>query len=244
MSSSPTLGGDPLLEVKGLVSGYGRLIILHGVSLRVAQGEMVSIIGPNGAGKSTAMKAIFGLLPLRDGHVRFGAAEVGRLRPQERLRLGLSYVPQGRSIWPNMTVRENLELGAFIRHDGRIEQDIDRVYERFPILAEKRRSLAGTLSGGQQKMLEVGRALMLEPKLLMLDEPSLGLAPQVIETLFEKLLELREGGTTLLMVEQNARRALEVSDRGYVLELGRNRFEDTGPRLLNDPQVKQLYLGG
>ncbi|MFQ5896949.1 MAG: ABC transporter ATP-binding protein [Candidatus Methylomirabilia bacterium] len=238
------MDADLLLDVRGLVSGYGRIVILHGVSLSVGYGEMISVIGPNGAGKSTAMKAIFGLLALRAGSLRFDGKEVGQLRPQERLRRGLSYVPQGRSIWPLMTVRENLELGAFIRRDGRIEQDIARVYERFPVLGDKERALAGTLSGGQQKMLEIGRALMLEPKLLMLDEPSLGLAPRVIENLFEKLVELKASGMTLLMVEQNARRALEVSDRGYVLELGRNRFEDTGPRLLQDPQVRQLYLGG
>ncbi|HEY7041440.1 MAG TPA: ABC transporter ATP-binding protein [Methylomirabilota bacterium] len=221
------------------------MAILHDVTLEVRTGEMVSVIGPNGAGKSTAFKTIVGFLRPTHGRVRFDGQDITGLRPDQVLRRGLAYVPQGRIVFPQMTVLENLEMGAYIERDaGRIRQALDRVYSVFPILAQRRGQKAGTMSGGEQQMVAIARALMTTPKLILLDEPSLGLAPKFVSLIFDKLSEMRHAGFTLMVVEQNAARALAVADRGYVLELGRNRFEGRGQALLQDPEVKRLYLGG
>jgi branched-chain amino acid transport system ATP-binding protein len=235
----------PLLVAQGLTAGYGRLDILHDVSLTVNVNEIVSIIGPNGAGKSTAFKTIVGFLRPRTGRVLFNGEEITGLRPDRVLSRGLAYVPQGRIVFPQMTVLENLEMGAYIERDAaRITTALAQVYALFPILAERRKQQAGTLSGGEQQMVAVARALMTTPRLILLDEPSLGLSPKFVTLIFDKLADLRRAGYTLMVVEQNATRALAVADRGYVLELGRNRLEGPGPGLLADPEVKRLYLGG
>jgi ABC-type branched-subunit amino acid transport system ATPase component len=235
----------PLLVAEGLTAGYGRMDILHDVSLSVRPGELVSVIGPNGAGKSTAFKTIVGFLTPRTGRVVFDGAPITGLRPDLVLRRGLAYVPQGRIVFPQMTVLENLEMGAYIERDAaRIAAALERVFALFPVLAERRRQKAGTMSGGEQQMVAIGRALMTAPRLIMLDEPSLGLSPKFVTLIFDKLLEMKHAGFTLMIVEQNAARALAVADRGYVLELGRNRFEGAGRTLLDDPEVKRLYLGG
>jgi ABC-type branched-subunit amino acid transport system ATPase component len=235
----------PLLLAEGVTAGYGRMDILHDVSLHVRAGEIVSVIGPNGAGKSTAFKTIVGFLPPRSGRVVFNGESIAGLRPDLVLRRGLAYVPQGRVVFPQMTVLENLEMGAYIERDaGRIAAALERVFALFPILAERRRQKAGTMSGGEQQMVAIARALMTSPRLIMLDEPSLGLSPKFVTLIFDKLVEMRHAGFTLMLVEQNAARALAIADRGYVLELGRNRFEGPGRALLDDPEVKRLYLGG
>jgi branched-chain amino acid transport system ATP-binding protein len=235
----------PLLVAETLTAGYGRIDILNGVSLTVDIGEIVAVIGPNGAGKSTAFKTIVGFVRPRAGRVRFNGEEITGLAPNVVLRRGLAYVPQGRIVFPDMTVLENLEMGAYIERDrGRVTAALEQVYTLFPVLAERRRQQAGTMSGGEQQMLAIGRALMTAPRLILLDEPSLGLAPRFVTLIFEKLVEMKHAGYTLMLVEQNAVRALGIADRGYVLELGRNRFEGPGPRLLADPDVKRLYLGG
>jgi ABC-type branched-subunit amino acid transport system ATPase component len=237
--------GATLLTVDGVTAGYGTMDILHGVALRVDAGEIVSVIGPNGAGKSTAFKTIVGFLHPRVGRVRFNGEDITGLRPDLVLRRGLAYVPQGRIVFPQMTVLENLEMGAYIERDaGRIAAALERVYALFPVLAERQRQRAGTMSGGEQQMVAIARALMTTPTLILLDEPSLGLSPKFVTLIFDKLVEMKRAGYTLMLVEQNAARALAVADRGYVLELGRNRFEGTGQRLLADPEVKRLYLGG
>ena len=208
-------------------------------------GEIVSIIGPNGAGKSTAFKTIVGFLTPSAGRVIFEDQDITGLRPDLVLRRGLAYVPQGRIVFPAMTVLENLEMGAYIERDAtRVQAALERVYALFPVLAERRRQKAGTMSGGEQQMLAIGRALMTMPRLILLDEPSLGLSPKFVTLIFEKLVEMKGAGYTLMLVEQNATRALAIADRGYVLELGRNRFEGPGRELLTDPEVKRLYLGG
>ena len=235
----------PLLEAEGITAGYGRIDILHGVSLHVRAGEIVSVIGPNGAGKSTAFKTIVGFLRPREGRVTFDGESITGLRPDLVLRRGLAYVPQGRIVFPQMTVLENLEMGAYIERDGvRIAAALQRVFSLFPILGARQRQKAGTMSGGEQQMVAIGRALMTSPRLIMLDEPSLGLSPKFVTMIFDKLVEMKHAGFTLMLVEQNAARALSIADRGYVLELGRNRFEGAGRALLDDPEVKRLYLGG
>jgi ABC-type branched-subunit amino acid transport system ATPase component len=234
-----------LLRAESLTAGYGRLDILHDVSIDVGAGEIVALIGPNGAGKSTVLKTVVAFLRPRAGRVSFDGHDITGLRPDLVLRHGLAYVPQGRIVFPQMTVLENLEMGAYtVREPARIAAALQRVYALFPILAERRRQKAGTMSGGEQQMVAIGRALMTEPRLIALDEPSLGLSPKFVTLIFEKLVEMKRAGYTLLIVEQNAARALAVADRGYVLELGRNRFEGDGARLLADPEVKRLYLGG
>jgi ABC-type branched-subunit amino acid transport system ATPase component len=234
-----------LLRAEAITAGYGKMAILHDVTLEVRIGEMVSVIGPNGAGKSTAFKTIVGFLRPTHGRVRFDGQDITGLRPDQVLHRGLAYVPQGRIVFPQMTVLENLEMGAYIERDaGRIRHALDRVYTLFPILAQRRGQKAGTMSGGEQQMVAIARALMTTPKLILLDEPSLGLAPKFVSLIFDKLSEMRHAGFTLMVVEQNAARALAVADRGYVLELGRNRFEGGGQTLLQDPEVKRLYLGG
>jgi branched-chain amino acid transport system ATP-binding protein len=234
-----------LLRAEAMTAGYGKMPILHDVSLIVAPGELVAVIGPNGAGKSTAFKVIVGFLKPTEGRVLFDGDDITGRRPDQVLRRGLAYVPQGRIVFPQMTVLENLEMGGYIeRNPARIREALERVYALFPILAERRRQKAGTMSGGEQQMVAIGRALMTTPKLVLLDEPSLGLSPKYVSLIFQKLVEMKRAGYTLMLVEQNAAKALSVADRGYVLELGRNRFEGSGRTLLADPEVKRLYLGG
>lgn len=233
-----------LLEVHDLHAGYGKMEILHGITLKVEAGQIVSIIGPNGAGKSTVFKTIFGLLPVRQGRVLFAGEEVTNRSPEALLRQGMTFVPQGRNVFPLMTVEENLLLGAYIRkRSPELLEEVQRVYETFPILREKQKDRAGDLSGGQQQMLEMGRSLLLHPKLILLDEPTLGLAPLVFKEIFRIIEGLRQRGQTILMVEQNAAKALEISDYAYVLELGKNRYEGSGEAIRNDQRVKRLYLG-
>ena len=235
----------PLLVAHGLTAGYGKIDILHDVSLEVKVGEIVSIIGPNGAGKSTAFKTIVGFLRPRRGTVLFNGEAITGIRPDLVLRRGLAYVPQGRIVFPQMTVLENLEMGAYIETSrARVAAALERVYALFPILYERRAQRAGPMSGGEQQMVAIARALMTSPRLILLDEPSLGLSPKFVTLIFDKLVEMKRTGFTLTVVEQNATRALGVADRAYVLELGRNRFEGSGQRLLEDPEVKRLYLGG
>jgi ABC-type branched-subunit amino acid transport system ATPase component len=235
----------PLLTAHGITGGYGKLDILHEVSLGVSAGEIVSVIGPNGAGKSTAFKTIVGFLRPRSGRVVFNGEEITGLRPDVVLRRGLAYVPQGRLVFAQMTVLENLEMGAYTVADrAKVAAALESVYTLFPVLFERRRQNAGTMSGGEQQMVAIGRALMTSPRLILLDEPSLGLAPKFVTLIFDKLVALRRVGYTLMLVEQNATRALQIADRAYVLELGRNRFEGAGTALLADPEVKRLYLGG
>jgi branched-chain amino acid transport system ATP-binding protein len=236
---------EALLRAEGLTAGYGKMAILHDVSLEVRRGEMVTVIGPNGAGKSTSFKTIVGFLRPSSGRVVFDGQDITGLRPDQVLVHGLAYVPQGRIVFPDMTVLENLEMGAYIEPDPRrIREALDRVYALFPVLKERRRQKAGTMSGGEQQMVAIGRALMTTPRLILLDEPSLGLSPRFVTMIFDKLAQMKREGFTLMVVEQNAARALAVADRGYVLELGRNRFEGTGVALLENPEVKRLYLGG
>ena len=237
-------GAAPVLELEGVVAGYDEVEVLRGVSLAVRAGDVVSIIGANGAGKSTLLRTIFGMVVPRAGTIRFAGADIAGRPPVEVLKRGVGYVPQGRCNFPAMTVEENLLMGAYLRRDERIRADIDALLERFPILATKRSDLAGTLSGGQQQILEMAISLLLHPRLLLVDEPSLGLDPRMVEIVFDTIADINREGTTVLMVEQNAKKALSVSHHGFVLELGRNRFEGTGQELLNDPDVRQHYLGG
>ena len=233
-----------LLELREVVSGYEEVEVLRGVSLAVRAGEIVCIIGANGAGKSTLLRTVFGIVPSRVGAIRFAGEDIARRSSLEVLRRGIGYVPQGRCNFPAMSVEENLEMGAYLRRDARVRGDIEALLARFPMLATKRREPAAALSGGQQQILEMAIALLLNPRLLMVDEPSLGLDPRMVEIVFDTLLAINRDGTTILMVEQNAKKALSVSHRGFVLELGRNRFEGTGRELLDNPDVRQHYLGG
>ena len=233
-----------LLELHEVVAGYDEVAVLRGVSLAVRAGEIVCIIGANGAGKSTLLRTVFGMVPPRAGAISFAGQDIARRSSLEVLRRGIGYVPQGRCNFPAMSVEENLEMGAYLRRDARVRGDIEALLARFPMLASKRREPAGALSGGQQQILEMAIALLLKPRLLMVDEPSLGLDPRMVEIVFDTLLAINRDGTTILMVEQNAKKALSVSHRGFVLELGRNRFEGTGRELLDNPDVRQHYLGG
>ncbi|MFB6244228.1 MAG: ABC transporter ATP-binding protein [Halobaculum sp.] len=232
-----------LLEARDIVSGYGDAEILHGVSMDVHEDEIVCIIGPNGAGKSTFMKAVFGLIDCWEGRVEFDGEEITEYRPDEITRTGMCYVPQTDNVFPNLTVRENLEMGAYIL-DEVPEQQVEELFDLFPVLDERRNQRAGAMSGGQRQMLAMARALMVDPGLMLVDEPSAGLAPDLVDMVFEKIVEVNETGTAILMVEQNARQALRNSDRGYVLEMGDNRFEDSGDALLENEEVAELYLGG
>ncbi|WP_159805430.1 ABC transporter ATP-binding protein [Litoreibacter roseus] len=224
--------------------GYGSgPDILHDCTIAVDEGEIAVIVGPNGAGKSTAMKAVFGMLNVRQGAVRLFGEDITSLSPQDRVAKGMAFVPQTSNIFTSMTVEENLEMGAFLRRDD-ITGTMDQVYDLFPILHDKRRQPAGELSGGQRQQVAVGRALMTQPKVLMLDEPTAGVSPIVMDELFDRIIEVARTGISILMVEQNARQALEIADKGYVLVQGRNRYTDTGKALLADPDVRKSFLGG
>ena len=232
-----------LLEVRDVVAGYGETEILHGVSIAVEKGRIVTIIGPNGSGKSTLLKTIFGLVQPKKGRVSFNGEDITGMAPEVVVRKGLCYVPQTSNIFPSLSIHENLEMGAFIRTDD-FRLRLEEVYNLFPDLAERRKDRAGTLSGGQRQMLAVARALMLDPVLLLLDEPSAGLAPTMATSVFEKILGINSAGVALLLVEQNAREALRLSDWGYILTSGQNQLEDKGENLLKNPEVARLYLGG
>ncbi|MFE0593531.1 ABC transporter ATP-binding protein [Micromonospora echinospora] len=233
-----------LLEIEDMSLLYGRIKALHGISLTVDEGEVVALIGANGAGKTTTMRAISGIRPIASGRIRFAGEDISKLRADLRVRRGLCQAPEGRGIFPGMSVLENLDMGAYTRRDrAGIAQDLNRVLELFPRLAERRKQAGGTLSGGEQQMLAVGRALMSRPKLLLLDEPSMGLAPMLIQQIFSIITEINQQGTTILLVEQNAQQALARAHRAYVLETGRIVKSGTGTELLHDPAVKEAYLG-
>lgn len=236
--------GEALLHLEDVHAGYGEIEVLRGVSADVRADEIVAIIGANGAGKSTLLRTVFGMVKPSRGSIRLGGEEIGGENPVAVLRRGCSYVPQGRCNFPAMSVEENLEMGAYTRTDGDVRRDIEQLMERFPTLGTKRRAPAGTLSGGQQQILEIAIALLLRPRLLLIDEPSLGLDPRMVEMVFSTIVAINCAGTAVLMVEQNAKQALAISHRGFVLELGRNRFEGTGQALLENPDVRAHYLGG
>ena len=232
-----------LLEVSKVVAGYGQTEILHGVSLTVEEGEIVTIIGPNGCGKSTLMKTVAGLVKVWGGSVNFSGNDISSMPPESIVKTGLCFVPQTRNVFPSLSIRENLEMGAFLRRDdfnGRIEE----MFVFFPDLAEDPQRRAGSLSGGQRQMLAIARALMLDPTLILLDEPFAGLAPAMVDLVLDRILEINRSGVSVLLVEQNARQALSVSSRGYILVSGENRLEDSGSALLDNPEVARLYLGG
>ena len=238
MNKNPFLIGD------SMTGGYGKgADILHNCTVAVNKGEIAVIVGPNGAGKSTAMKAIFGMLDMHTGSVQIDGEDITNLSPQNRVAKGMAFVPQNQNIFTSLSVEENLEMGAFLRNDD-ISQTMAQVFDLFPILKEKRKQAAGELSGGQRQQVAVGRALMTEPKVLMLDEPTAGVSPIVMDELFDRIIEVARTGISILMVEQNARQALSIADKGYVLVQGENRFTDTGTNLLADPEVRKSFLGG
>ena len=232
-----------MLEIEGLACCYGKVVAVRDLSIEVGQGELVSLIGANGAGKTTTLKAISGLLAPTAGRIRFLGQDITRKSARRILGLGIAHCPEGRRIFPYMSVRENLEMGCYLRSDKAAIADMDKLFDRFPILHERAEQAAGTLSGGEQQMLAISRALMSRPKLALFDEPSLGLAPNLVERTFEIIKEIRRQGTTVVMVEQNAFAALELSDRAYVLEQGRVALTGTGADLLDNPHVKSAYLG-
>ena len=232
-----------LLDVREIICGYENTIIVDGCNFSVKKGDIACIVGPNGAGKSTAMKAIFGLIPIKSGQVIFNNEDITSLNPQERVIKGMSFVPQNNNIFIEMSVEENLEMGAFI-HQSSMKENLKNVYNLFPILNEKKSQVAGELSGGQRQQLAVGRALMTNPVLLMLDEPSAGVSPIVMKDLFTKLKAISKMGTSILVVEQNAKQALEISNLGFVLQNGKNKYSDTGKALLQNPEVRVSFLGG
>ena len=232
-----------LLDVREIICGYENTIIIDGCNFSVKKGDIACIVGPNGAGKSTAMKAIFGLIPIKSGQVIFNNEDITSLNPQERVIKGMSFVPQNNNIFQEMSVEENLEMGAFI-HQSSMKENLKNVYNLFPILNEKKSQVAGELSGGQRQQLAVGRALMTNPVLLMLDEPSAGVSPIVMKDLFTKLKAISKMGTSILVVEQNAKQALEISNLGFVLQNGKNKYSDTGKALLQNPEVRVSFLGG
>lgn len=233
-----------MLKIQNLSAGYGGPRIIENVHIEINEGEIVTVIGPNGAGKSTVIKSIFGLTEIEEGTIDFLATNLRQLKTSEIAGLGISFVPQGRSVFGNLTIEENLETGAFAKKNVQeIQQDISYVYEKFPRLRERRHQKCRLLSGGEQQMVALGRALMSKPKLLLLDEPSIGLAPKIVVEVFEKIREIRADGTAILMVEQNASMALQISDRGYVLELGKNRFQGEAQALLKDERIGECYLG-
>lgn len=231
-----------VLQAQGVVAGYGEVEILHGVSLVLNEGEVVAVIGPNGAGKSTLLKAVFGLLSVRSGRVELLGREVTNLSPDRIVQSGMSYVPQVDNVFASLTINENLEMGAFVRRNG-LQERLERVYELFPVLANRRGERAGRLSGGERQMLALARALMLDPKVLLLDEPSASLSPIMVSSIFEKIGEINRAGTAIVLVEQNAKEALSFSGRAYVLAMGENRFEGEGKSILDNEEVGRLYLG-
>jgi branched-chain amino acid transport system ATP-binding protein len=232
-----------MLELEDVHTFYGNIEALKGISLKVEEGECVTLIGSNGAGKSTTLRSISGLTPPRVGSIRFEGRDIGETAPQEIVRLGISQSPEGRKIFPRMTVRENLELGAYLRRDEDVDSDLERVYDLFPRLKEREKQKAGTMSGGEQQMVAMGRALMASPKILLLDEPSMGLAPVLVERIYETIAEINNPGTTILLVEQNANFALSVSKRAYVLEVGQITLSDESSKLRENPEVQRAYLG-
>jgi branched-chain amino acid transport system ATP-binding protein len=236
---------DTILVLKDVVAGYGKMTILNGTTANISRGAITTVIGPNGAGKSTLFKTIFGLLPVRSGAVLFGGRDIANLSPRAVLDAGVAYVPQGRNIFPELSVWHNLELGGVALSDqASLPRRLDAIAQRFPMLKDKAARQASTLSGGEQKMLEVARSLLLDPKLLLIDEPSIGLSPLIVQEVFGILKELRDKGVTILLIEQNAKQALQISDYGLVLEQGQTRIEDTAPRILADTRIAQLFLGG
>jgi len=233
----------PYFSGEKMTGGYGGPDIINSCSINVNKGEIVTILGPNGAGKSTAMKALLGMLNLRQGNVTFDNKDISNLSPQDRVRKGIAFVPQTKNVFTGMSVEENLEMGAFIR-DESFQDTLNEIYKLFPILEEKRKQFAGQLSGGQRQQVALGRALMIKPSVLMLDEPTAGVSPIVMDELFNHIIKVRETGVAILMVEQNARQALTIADRGYVLVTGENKFSGSGKELLNDPEVRRSFLGG
>ena len=231
-----------LLEATGLTSHYGRIPALKGIDLSVRQGELLALVGANGAGKTTLLRTLSGVQPASGGTIRFGGEDITRVKAARRVALGIAQVPEGRQVFGPLSVEDNLRLGAYTRKDG-LDEDRDRIFAMFPVLKQKRREPAGTLSGGQQQMLAIGRALMARPTLLLLDEPSMGLAPLLVAEIFETIRNLKAAGTTIFLVEQNAQAALAIADRGYVLETGRIALQDSGPALLANTRVKDAYLG-
>ena len=231
------------LSGQNMYGGYGGADILRGCTISVDKGEVAVVVGPNGAGKSTVMKALSGMLSLREGKVTLADADIGALAPQDRVKKGMAFVPQINNVFAGLTVEENLEMGAYLRFAG-IEESKDRVFELFPALKDKRRQLTAELSGGQRQQVAIGRALMTDPTVLMLDEPTAGVSPIVMDELFERILEIRDTGMAVLIVEQNARQALAIADKGFVMVNGENRFVDTGPALLENPEVRRSFLGG
>ncbi|MDP6079730.1 MAG: ABC transporter ATP-binding protein [Arenicellales bacterium] len=228
---------------KEMSAGYGGTDILHSCTIGVEHGEIAVVVGPNGAGKSTAMKAVFGMLPLREGSVLMSDRDITHLKPQDRVRNGMGFVPQNNNVFTSLTVQENLEMGAFIRRDD-FSDTLTQVFDLFPVLKEKRSQAAGELSGGQRQQVAVGRALMTQPQVLMLDEPTAGVSPIVMDELFDRIIEIARSGIAILMVEQNAKQALSIADKGYVLVQGSNRYTDTGSALLANPNVRKAFLGG
>jgi branched-chain amino acid transport system ATP-binding protein len=234
-----------MLSIKNLHAGYGKIEVLHGATIRAAAGEVICIIGPNGSGKSTLLKAVFGLLKPAKGTVSFNGRDITRLDPEENVRLGIAFIPQGRNVFPSLTVRENLEMGGTVLKDEKaVRLAIEEAIEAYPLLKRKIRDRAGNLSGGEKQILSLARADMIRPDLILMDEPSIGLSPKMIDEVYSKIGEINRRGTTFAIVEQNARKALGIAHRGYVLDLGRTRLEDTGAGLLNNEEVKKLYLGG
>jgi branched-chain amino acid transport system ATP-binding protein len=236
---------EPALIVDGVFAGYGKMTILNGITARIRRGTITTVIGPNGAGKSTLFKTIFGLLPVRSGSITLGGKNITNFSPRDMLDAGAVYIPQGRNIFPELSVLHNLELGGVALADqSSLPGRIDKVMHRFPMLREKVTAQASTLSGGQQKLLEVARGMLLDPKLVLIDEPSIGLSPLLVQEVFAILKGLRDSGVTVLLIEQNAKQALQISDYGLVLEQGQTRIEDTAPRILADTRIAQLFLGG
>ena len=236
---------DIILKTKELVGGYGRTTILHGTTIDVPRAALTTVIGPNGAGKSTLFKAIFGMLSIHSGSIELDGTDITKLKPMQKLQQGIAYVPQGRNIFPQLSVEHNLELGGVsLKNLPETHRRMAKVYEQFPILRERRKAQAGTLSGGEQKMLEIGRAMLLEPKFLLIDEPSIGLSPILVQQTFDLLLKLRDNGVSILMIEQNAKNALGISDYGIVLQQGRLALDGTAQDVLNHPEIGHLFLGG
>jgi branched-chain amino acid transport system ATP-binding protein len=236
---------EPILVLDGVFAGYGKMTILNGTSARIRRGAITTVIGPNGAGKSTLFKTVFGLLPVRTGTIAFDGRNTTNFSPRQMLDAGMVFVPQGRNIFPELSVRHNLELGVVALADqASLPGRLNDIMQRFPMLKEKADVQASTLSGGQQKMLEVARGLLLDPKLMLIDEPSIGLSPLMVQEVFGILKSLRQNGVTILLIEQNAKQALQISDCGLVLEQGQTRIEDTAPHILADPRIAQLFLGG